>query len=188
MEYYNNFWINLNSPFLSLGVSPAPAQLESAFTRTNGQPVSGFGVIGKFSFVIIDIVDVGRPDDFLYFNLTMSNASVQWGDGVLTNGSNYELKVPLNNTNERAIPEAAPLKMQVYPSPASNMVQVVLDKDNLLQSVALYDLNGRVVQQITGLSSDRTALNVSLLPAGLYFVVAQTTQGTTTRKIEVRGR
>ncbi len=186
MEYYNNSWINLNSPFLSLGVSPVQSRLESAFTRTNGQPVSGFGVIGKFSFVIIDIVDVGRPDDFFYFNLTMSNASVQWGDGILTNGSNYELKVPLSNPNERAIPEAAPLKMQVYPSPATNMVQVILEKDNLLQSIALYDLSGRMVQQITGLSTDRTALNVSLLPTGLYVVVAQTTQGTTSRKIEVR--
>lgn len=190
MEFYNNSWINLNSPFLSLGVSPAPGRLESAFTRTNGQPVSGFGVIGKFSFVIIDIVDVGRPEDFLYFNLTMSNASFQWGDGVLTNGSNYELKVPLNGSAERAVPptETSPSPLRVYPSPASQMVQVLLENGDQLQSVTLYDLNCRVVRQLNGLSTDRTTLDVSNLPSGLYIVSAQTTGGTSARKIEVVNR
>jgi hypothetical protein len=145
-------------------------------------------VIGKFSFVIIDIVDVGRPEDFLFFNLTLSNSSFQWGDGVLTNGSNYELKVPLSNTAERAIQkeEAPQQQMRVFPSPASGMVQVVLEDDTQLESVALYDLNGRLVRQLTGLSSNRTTLDVSNLPGGLYIVAAQTARGTRVRKIEVR--
>lgn len=187
MEYYNNSWINLNAPFLTLGVSPASGRLESAFTRTNGQPVSGYGVIGKFSFVIIDIVDVGRPDDFLSFNLTLSNASVQWGDGVLTNGSNYEMKIPLSNTQERAVSKPAPQQqMLVYPSPASHWVQVELMHGELIHTLALYDMNGRMVQHLTGLASDRTVLDVSQLPDGLYIVAAQTTQGTLVRKLDVR--
>jgi len=183
MEFYDNSWINMNSPFLSLSVSPTQVRLESAFTRTNGQPVSGYGVIGKFSFIIIDIVDVGRPDDLLYYNLTLSNSSVQWGDGVVTSGSNVELRIPLGNTNERAAAVTPINEMQVYPSPANNILQVELPDENLLHSVALFDLHGRMVQQVTGLSSQRTTLDVSQLPNGLYVVAAQTAQGTLVRKV-----
>ena len=185
MEYYDNSWINLNSPFLSLSVSPNPARLESAFTRTNGQPVSGYGVIGKFSFIIIDIVDVGRPDDLLFYNLILSNSSVQWGDGVVTSGSSVDLQIPLGNINERAAPAAPICQMQVYPSPAHSIIQVDMPPGDLLQSVALFDLNGRMVQQVTGLSSQRTTLDVSQLPNGLYVVAAQTAQGTVVRKVTV---
>lgn len=185
MEFYDNSWINLNSPFLSLSVSPSQSRLESAFTRTNGLPVSGYGVIGKFSFIIIDIVDVGRPDDLLFYNLTLSNSSVQWGDGVLTNGSNIELQIPLGNTNERAAKTTPNHQMQVYPSPANSIIQVEMPAGDLLQSVTLFDLQGRMVQQLNGISSERTTLDVSQLPNGMYVVSAQTVQGTVVRKVTV---
>jgi hypothetical protein len=47
-------------------------------------------------------------------------------------------------------------------------------------------MNGRTVRHLTGLASDRTTLDVGLLPDGLYIVAAQTTQGTLVRKLEVR--
>lgn len=185
MEFYDNSWINLNAPFLTLSTAPSRSHLESAFTRTNGQPVSGFGVIGKFSFVIIDILDVGRPDDYLFYNLSLSNSSVQWGDGVLTNGSNYELKIPLGLQNRAAKTVEAPQELLVYPSPTNHYLQVQMKEGNLLESVALYDLNGRLIQQLNGLSVDRTTLDVSRLSSGLYMVSAQTAQGTMVRKVQV---
>jgi len=60
---------------------------------------------------------------------------------------------------------------------------VELPDENLLHSVALFDLHGRMVQQVTGLSSQRTTLDVSQLPNGLYVVAAQTAQGTLVRKV-----
>lgn len=187
MEYYDNAWINRNSPFLTLGISPEPGLLESAFTRTNGQPVSGFGVIGKFSFVIIDIVDVGRPDDFLYYNITLSNSAVQWGDGVLTNGSNYELKIPLGNSSRhRSAVIAAPEQLDVFPSPANHIIYVESTDGDILQSVAIFDLNGRMLQQLNGLASERTSLDVSRLPNGLYVISANTAQGTLVEKVQVQ--
>ena len=130
-------------------------------------------------------MDVGRPDDLLFYNLILSNSSVQWGDGVVTSGSSVELQIPLGNINERAAPAAPICQMQVYPSPAHSIIQVDMPPGDLLQSVALFDLNGRMVQQVTGLSSQRTTLDVSQLPNGLYVVAAQTAQGTVVRKVTV---
>lgn len=187
MEYYNNSWINRNSPFLSLGVSPQHGRLESAFTRTNGQPVSGFGAIGKFSFIIIDIIDVGRPDDFSYYSLSMSNSSVQWGDGVLTNGSNIDLKIPLPSglSRPRSMDNNPENGIQVFPSPANSMVQIMPEAGISLQSVSLLDLHGRTVLQEQNPAPDGATLDVSLLPNGLYLVSAQTNKGVVTRKVEV---
>ena len=190
MEYYDNSWINRNSTFLSLGVSPKRGRLETAFTRTNGQPVSGYGVIGKFSFIIIDIIDVGRPDDFSYYSLTMSNSSVQWGDGVLTNGSNYDLKIALpsgvSRPREMKTASVTPeTDLIAWPSPASRSIQVALRNDDLLQSVILTDLSGRIIQYQEGLSSERTTLDVGRLPNGVYLITAQTQKGVLTRKVVV---
>lgn len=187
MEYYDNAWINRNSPFLTLDISPEKGLLESAFTRTSGQPVSGFGVIGKFSFVIIDIVDVGRPDDYQYYNITLSNSTVQWGDGVLTNGSSYELKVPLGNSSRnRSMTVETAGDLHVFPSPANSSVFMESKDGMLLESVRIFDLNGRVVQQTEGIGMERTSLNVSSLPNGIYIISAKTMQGTMVEKIRVQ--
>ena len=187
MEYYNNSWINRNSPFLSLGVESQPGRLESAFTRTNGQPVSGFGAIGKFSFIIIDIIDVGRPDDFTFYSLSMSNSSVQWGDGVLTNGSNIDLKIPLpsGQSRPRSMDNNPESGLRIFPSPANSIVQITPESGISLQSVSLLDMHGRTVLQEQNPDPYGATLDVSLLPNGLYLVSAQTDKGVVTKKVEV---
>ena len=188
MEYYDYSWINRNSPYLTLDISPQQGLLESAFTRTSGQPANGFGVIGKFSFVIIDIVDVGRPENFQYFNITMSNSAVQWGDGVLTNGSNYEMTVPLNYGSRlrNSDDDATVAQLNVYPSPANSIVYVESAEGGILESVTVYDLNGRTVQELKNIGNQQISIPVGHLPNGLYIVSANTAQGIRTQKLRVQ--
>lgn len=56
----------------------------------------------------------------------------------------------------------------------------------LLESVRIFDLNGRVVQQTEGIGMERTSLNVSSLPNGIYIISAKTMQGTMVEKIRVQ--
>ena len=41
MNFYDNSWINLDAPSLNLARKAAQGRFEMAFTRTNGEPVSG---------------------------------------------------------------------------------------------------------------------------------------------------
>ncbi len=64
MTYYDNSWLNLNAPSLWIDENPQPRRLETAFTRTSGVSAHGYGEIGEFGFIIIDIVDGAKPDEF----------------------------------------------------------------------------------------------------------------------------
>jgi hypothetical protein len=182
MEYYPNSWLNLNAPALHLSTNPGAQRLESAFTRTNGEPISGQGAIGKFSFIIIDILDGGRPEDSLFYTLTLTNSNLQWGDGVLTNGTNFQLQVPFAGTEQRqatALPDAA---LTLYPNPASERLQLQLQGQGRFEALRVLDLGGRLCLERQGLASETLSLDIAALPAGVYLLQATTTEGVLSRR------
>ena len=58
--------------------------------------------------------------------------------------------------------------LRVWPNPARDVVR--LDGDVPLQSVTVCDLYGRLVMRVTGVPDSSVVLNVSALPAGVYFL------------------
>ena len=82
---------------------------------------------------------------------------------------------------------AGDTKVSIFPNPvAGNFVRVkTFDSNETIISYALYSLTGeKVLQQKTNLRGE-LKLNVSAIPAGLYFVKILTTKGQTVRKIIV---
>lgn len=72
---------------------------------------------------------------------------------------------PPVHTSVPAYPQA---RLRVWPNPVRDVVHV--EGDGPLQSVTIYDLCGRVVMQVAGLSGCSAEVNVSALPSGVYFV------------------
>jgi hypothetical protein len=58
--------------------------------------------------------------------------------------------------------------LRVYPNPADHVL--CIESDQPLESVAIYDLFGRIILVINNIEDNRTVVNTSSLPTGVYFV------------------
>ena len=65
--------------------------------------------------------------------------------------------------------------LQIWPNPATDIVH--LASDGSLGTLIVYDLYGRAVIRMSGIADGTTEVNVSGLPAGVYFL--QSATGTT---------
>lgn len=191
MTYYDNSWLNLNSPSMSFEKNPRKGRLETAFTRTGGLSANGYGVIGKFDFIIIDIVDGVKPGkihsgDDKSITIDISNSAYVSGDGSLNDGGNYSIQIPLNlKQRPREIAPATDRDFFVYPSPASDRVSIHLNGDDLIESLSLTDATGKEVYRSGQLNAEHFNLNVADLPEGFYVVSARTATGNFVKKIQI---
>lgn len=74
------------------------------------------------------------------------------------------------------IPDRSGSALRIYPNPATDILHIEGDD---LQEIAIYDISGKILFQETDLAQ---LLNVSTLPAGIYFVKANTAKGTAVQK------
>ncbi len=188
MEYYPNSWINSNAPYLCLDKRAAVGKLETAFTRTNGVAVSGMGTVGKFNYIIVDIIQGAKPEHgappqpLLTFEGNTLNA-----DGQLSPLYYGEVPQTVRPRYER---EDAPITvrhedLRVYPSPASAQVQVHLNGNDLMENVLVTDLAGKLIWRSDVNPTDHLQIDVSGFANGIYLVSARTQSGLVTRKLEV---
>lgn len=78
--------------------------------------------------------------------------------------------------------------LNIYPNPASNEINITLDKDAGLSSdVIIYDLSGREVTSATKLNLGRgtTTISVAELTAGTYVLEVRTAEGVAARKVNI---
>ena len=183
MTYYDNTWLNLNSPSMWLSKNPAERRLETAFTRTNGIASTGQGKVGRADFIITDIVWGGKSGLPTTVRLAVDGPTLLWGDGSSTVGDRVELEIPLRMGT-------APISVReqdlfVYPSPAYERIQVHLNGTDEIQAIHIFDALGRCVQQCNTPQPEHHVLDVSALPMGVYVVQVRTETGVVAKKVEV---
>jgi hypothetical protein len=195
MNFYDNTWINLNAPFLDFWKSPRPGRLETAFTRTNGVSAHGKGPIGELGFVIIDIIDITRPDKLgasapESFTITVDNPSILWGDNTLTTGQALEIEVPLQTKSRLRdeLPKVSDEDFILYPSPAQDLLQIHLNGNDRMESLTIMDMTGKVAYQSGLLQHEHLQVSLSALPEGMYAAVARTQSGRVVKKFQVLRR
>jgi len=66
--------------------------------------------------------------------------------------------------------ESASLK--VFPVPSSDAVTVVLPESMINTSIRIYDIQGRMVQELTGFDGNRVQVDISTLTEGIYLLKA----------------
>lgn len=186
MDYYNNSWLNQNAPSLWMDKSIENGRLETAFTRTDGVACSGYGTIGKFEFIVIDIVIAGKPENRTYALVQLKAPTILWADGKTSTGDNYTFKIPLRDTpDNRQAFKVLNNDLFVYPSPASDVMQVHLNGPELIESLTLFNSTGQAVFFSGGLMLEHTTLNVQNLPDGVYVASARTTNGVVNKKFQI---
>lgn len=188
MEFYSNAWMSLNSPTIGFSRSNLPTNaLETAFTRTNGLPQSGWGKVAKIDFIIEDIMDGGKPGDAKQINLTATG-----GEGMDSNGQaialpdaslNLLVKIPGNSTDDNE--QVQENQLFVFPNPTSDLAIFHLNGNNEINELQIFSTTGKQVWNSGKVNWKRAEISVADLPNGMYFAVANTTGGRVTKKFQV---
>ena len=188
MTYYDNTWLNLNTPSMSFEKSPQHGRLETAFTRTGGLSASGYGLIGKFDFIIIDIVDGvkpgGKESADMPLEIKVDNSAYVSGDGQMNEGGTYSIKIPMTKERSEAV-KSSERDFFVYPSPATDRISIHLNGNDVIESFSMVDATGKEVYQSGNVQLEHADLNVAHLPEGFYVVSARTTSGNFVKKIQI---
>lgn len=189
MTYYDNSWLNLNAPSLWMAKNPQQGKLETAFTRTNGVSSNGYGVIGQFEFIIIDIVDITKPGKndpaSNTLKISIDNPVLLSGDGTLLSGSGQSIEIPLVSRERSQKSTISGSGLYVYPSPASDRLRVHLNGSDMIQSLSIFDATGREVYRSGDVEWEYTELNVSHLAEGFYVAAARTSSGNVVKKFQI---
>ena len=190
MVYYNNTWLNRNSPSIWLSKNPAAHRLESAFTRTNGIASSGHGKIGQCDFIITDIVDIAKPGKAgnVSARATLDSPSMMWADGSITSAESITLDIPLRLKKPSDVTTVTEQDLLAYPSPASGLLQIHLNGTDIMQSISLFDALGRIVWQCDAPQPEHHVADVSNLPSGMYILEVRTSTGLVAKKIVIADR
>lgn len=103
-------------------------------------------------------------------------------------GGSQEFSIAIMGSGPMSTDKHELLGVTLYPNPATDLVNVELDQTDGPVAVHVFDLQGRKVidykNEKTGQSAHR--LDVSSLPAGVYFVKIQSSQKTTTKKLIIK--
>jgi len=73
--------------------------------------------------------------------------------------------------------------VQIQPNPATDQVQVVSVESNPILSVRIFDMNGRLMQELQKLSTASLSLDVSGYQPGVYLVELQLANGHTVKRM-----
>lgn len=85
-----------------------------------------------------------------------------------------------------SVADPADITFNLFPNPATDVVQIELPSGQNLDQLVVRDLTGRQVAQDTQLNSDRIQLDVAAWPSGIYFVSLEGEGGQWTERLVVR--
>ena len=188
MEFYSDSWTTRNAPYLSFWKKPAPGRLETAFTRTNGNIAHGGGLIGEASFIIIDIIDITKPDELPTLQITVQNPANMWGNGQMSAGATQVFEFPLDagSGDDRSTTILSkPDDLFAFPNPATETITFHLNGKDFIRSIQVYDLSGRFISETKGLHAESHTLSLESMEAGLYLARVQTGSGMLVKKFQV---
>jgi Cadherin-like domain/Secretion system C-terminal sorting domain/Dockerin type I domain len=186
MNFYDNVWTNFNAPTLNIQKRVRKGRLETAFTRTNGVAASGYGKIGKFSYIIVDVIDGGKPGEAPVALVSLEGVQTLMADGSLVSYEGTTLEIPLNiHRNDTPTVAVNESDLFVYPSPATDLVQVHLNGNNLIENLSILSIAGNMVWNSGKVEWKHAEMNLGGLPNGVYFAVAHTAAGRVTKKFEI---
>ncbi|MEZ4917624.1 MAG: Ig-like domain-containing protein [Saprospiraceae bacterium] len=178
MEFYENSWINRNAPYLDFWRVPEKGHLESSFTRTGFETAHGGGPIGKFSFIIIDIIDITKPEDLVMLQMLVESPAAMWGNSQMTSSQPMLFEVPISwgdpIIRRSSIDED---QLKVFPNPAQDVLNLHLNGQGKMESIQVFDITGRMLLEQNAFGSQSDQINLGALHDGMYLVRVRSLDG-----------
>ena len=91
--------------------------------------------------------------------------------------------IAFDKRSTNAISSQPELSVNIYPVPAQDYV--VIESENNLQSIQLFDMAGKLLQSTNGNNTTQVMLDIKSLPAGLYTVRISSTNGISIQQLSV---
>lgn len=175
----------INEPFDSLTIR--------LYRNTGNELLGTFGVLSNDA---PNTLSLCLPGDCYYY--TVQSAAINAGTQTIiayVNGQEHS-QVTLTSGNlegeafigliagcPNGIDNAAQVMMQLYPNPTRDAF-VIEGEWNGASVMRIYDATGRMIDQ-QNLTSRKTVIQATDLPAGLYLVQVSTSQGIATRALQI---
>ena len=179
---FSNSWIGTSPDVYTFQYDQwSMGRMDAAIVRNDQMVVSGMGMIAQATFVIIDNIDGKRH------TLVTDTLDLRLGDVVLIGLDGKPM--PLNWVDDSAIvfesilDQGVPVRhqLELYPNPATDLVYVQSEGE-LIHDMEVIDLQGKTIGRYAP-ESERYALSISELPAGVYFLRVTRDSGTEIRRL-----
>ncbi len=162
--------LNLNDFGSGVGATSDPVtRLKIVQTLTLSSPP--FGVVGSTTFTNYHYYRQG--DLYPFFTSTVSNFNIP-----LLSIDEEQTMMEVAAYALLATPEVSQRNISIVPNPTSGVITVTGD-DIAVQSIAITDMNGRIVMHNSGANT----IDISSLASGVYFARVATDSGSLIKKI-----
>lgn len=81
-----------------------------------------------------------------------------------------------------SVDEVLTHSITIYPNPSSGIITVSSDENDLILTIKIYDLQGKVVKFLEGVNAQQKQLNLSDLPASIFILETITESGDVSRE------
>jgi len=185
-EFYHNSWFNYANPSLQMLKQPFAGAVHAALTRTGGKGVSGNGIIGQVSYIVVDEIDGWKDSGYApFFKSRISTENIlienEFGEHFALEDTYIDIQI--NKNIEAPIPTEE--KLIVYPNPASDVVQLHFNGRNTIYGYTILDIFGNVVVSNNNYHEQHVKIDTQQLPSGMYIVKVTSALGVITKKVEV---
>lgn len=82
--------------------------------------------------------------------------------------------------NTVGMPEMIKIPFEIFPNPAKNFLNITSNTNFTFSSIQITDLSGKIVASYDGHPDQ---IDISSIPAGMYFIIAECESGMFTRKV-----
>ncbi|MBL7890709.1 MAG: T9SS type A sorting domain-containing protein, partial [Bacteroidia bacterium] len=78
--------------------------------------------------------------------------------------------MPTTSSNSSPTHDSNISNFTLYPNPALDQISITSQDISTIQKISVYDLTGRLVKDVNNIHSKETAINISDLESGIYFL------------------
>lgn len=185
VNFDNYSWLTQGASSVQLAKEPRPGSIDAGVSRTKGQTISGHGVVVKVGFVVRENVQGFKFDEEIPLHLNLRNLFIpgpsgqvyQLPDafGLIKIKTQAKRDRPLNNND-----------LILFPNPAQKELNLYLNGYyNQLQSIALFDMAGKIIKRIETPQQKQEKIDISHLEPGVYVMQAKTVKGIINKKVQV---
>ncbi|MEO0473773.1 MAG: T9SS type A sorting domain-containing protein, partial [Bacteroidota bacterium] len=165
---------------------PGDGMFEIGMSRTDQAEVSGYGMLGKVSFITVDNI-AGKNDliaEDLRLDIQPLTAIKFSEDELVLHGCPDSIVVTQLELATSIEPEVLLEGLSIFPNPSKGQFHLDVST-HFLQRLHISDLSGRMVFQAE-INASEYDLELSHLPKGVYLLKGESAQGVWTEKLVIQ--
>ncbi len=180
--FHENSWLAEGSPYISLAKVPWDGRIDAGYAKALNTGASGHGVIATIVFIIEeDVEGFKTDDDLIRIPVSLHTGTFMGEDGTLYDVEGHDIVLTYDPRGTRQ----DPYTLILYPNPAADVVNVHVNGKTEIESVRLFDMQGRTLNVPQSIHGKRAQLQTDGLPQGLYVIQTHHTHGVLTQTLSV---